>query len=145
MKVQYAVGVVITVAVLVVSAVLARGQGPTVPAMPGWPPHPSAVFNYVGSGSLPPWQTHVLTTVPLDRWLIITDARLFIDTDHYYELRENPLIGTNTVKTNHRIGDFAGSPVGMVFAPGSQVELTVNGGSLGYDKRNARLVGYYAR
>ncbi|MEM7306936.1 MAG: hypothetical protein AAF682_09710 [Planctomycetota bacterium] len=150
-----------------VGAPSASGQAGLIKVDTGWPPKPADIVN-VDSCNHPgatgtsgcnitmgPSQVHVAFTVPADHWLVVTNFEEGSNTsasDKIVTLVE-VAGGVTTVKRGH---DFSGveagtddsesgpyvSPVGLVFAPGSEVGLRTTAAAPATIFLNYTLTGY---
>lgn len=106
---------------------------------PRWPPRPGDIVNLqVVLGLLEGSSTQTLITVPEDKWLVITDSR-FLNV-HLLEVRN----GEIERKPNTQNGGRFSSPVGLTFAPGSELAVTSRSGNDLAPGELVELIGYFA-
>jgi hypothetical protein len=112
-----------------------------VPSNPGsWGPPKKGVVNLLENFQsttlpiVPPGGEYVVYTVPQDRWLTITlcgaSARITVGSSTSNTLAWGESLGGNFSPKGYAAGINAGSDVGWVFRPGSQVVLKEVGGVL---------------
>lgn len=140
---------ILFVAVAALTAVLSHAQGAADRAGSAWPPHPSAIFNWIGANEQPDFILSggelVVTTVPTGQWLVINEALLTTGGAGHFLLVER-LGGQDSVKATWNY-DILGrdGPVGLVFTGGSEVVLRSTHSTDHYSIGDARLLGYFSR
>lgn len=139
----------------VLSSPFSSGQQPQLAGINcGWPPRPTAMFNFCGfdvidqgGDTTAPGQSDVtLLTVPSDRWLVITN--IFSATNSASGLRVvERKNGSETVKAlvpSASVSIGGTGPIGFVFEPGADVLLR-NSYAVDANYAGVTLQGYFMR